>query len=198
MAKKKGILSALFSGAGGKKSGRSRSSKPKAKTSSSKSKSAASKLRAKRSAPKMKSSDVRKIYKTTDGYFSKNDKINKERRVAVIQQRKDDGALAVCKIFSKEGKNIKSTRFVQGLTLTPKKHKSLTEDSIVESIPRMGVKDKETKEFKIIKSRDFEPTGDKLTKKEHQAIMQGLGGGNKQYKKTQKNLLKNWRNHFKK
>ena len=53
MAKKKGILSALFGGVGGKKSGRSRASKARSKPSSSKGKSAASKSKPKtKTAPK--------------------------------------------------------------------------------------------------------------------------------------------------
>lgn len=53
MAKKKGILSALFGGAGSKKSGRSRASKARSKPSSSKGKSAASKSKSKtKTAPK--------------------------------------------------------------------------------------------------------------------------------------------------
>ena len=38
-----------------------------------------------------KVSDKRKIYKTTDGYFTRNDKNTKPRRIAVVKQRKDDG-----------------------------------------------------------------------------------------------------------
>ena len=72
---KKGILAALFGGAGGKKSGNSRKSKSRSKHSNSKG-SVASKAKAKtKTTPKAKRSDVRKIYKTTDGYFSKNNKM---------------------------------------------------------------------------------------------------------------------------
>ena len=188
------MFSALFGGSGGKKKSSFRASK--SKTSSSKGKSAASKAKPKtKTAPKK--SAVRKIYKTTDGYFTNNPSSKKPRRVAVIKQRKDDGALVVCKIFKAKGKNQESSRFVQKLTLSPKKHKSLTEDSIVESVPRMGVKDKRKNEFKIIQTRDFEPTGDKLTKKEHQAIINGLGGGNKKFEATHKESIKRWENHFK-
>jgi len=56
-----------------------------------------------------KESDKRKIYKTTDGYFTGDEKIKKPRRVAVVEQSKDDGALAVCKIYSKKDKAEKHT-----------------------------------------------------------------------------------------
>jgi len=39
--------------------------------------------------------------------------------------------------------------------------------------------------------------GYKLTKKEHQAIMNGLGGGNKKFEATHKESIKKWDNHFK-
>lgn len=52
--------------------------------------------------PKKQKSDVRKIYKTTDGYLAGNERSKKPRRVAVVKQRKDDGAMAVVKIYSKK------------------------------------------------------------------------------------------------
>lgn len=142
-----------------------------------------------------KKSDVRKIYKTTDGYFTQDAKNKKPRSVAVIKQRKDDGAIAVCKIHSKEGKDEK--RKVQGLVLSPKKHKSLKVDSVVSSNPIVATKGKDGK-FKAIHARDFEPTKDKLNKKEHRHIMENLGGGIEKHKATNAKLLKDWENHFKK
>ena len=164
----------------------SRSSKPK--TTSNK-KAPATKPQGRRR------SDVRKIYKTTDGYFTQNPTNRKPRHVAVIKQRKDDGALAVCKIHSKEGKDEK--RKVQGLTLSPKKHKSLKVDSVVSSNPIVATKDKSGK-FKPIFKGDLSSTGDKLTKKEHRHILNNLGGGIEKHKKTSNELLQNWDNHFKK
>ena len=43
--------------------------------------------------------DIRKIYKTTDGYFTSNEKIRKPRPIAVIHQR-DDKAVAIVKLHS--------------------------------------------------------------------------------------------------
>ena len=77
---------------------------------------------------KNKRSNLRKIYKTTDGYFTSNFKIKKPRRVIVLYQR-DDGAVILARIHSKSNKNLKS--FVPKFVLKSKKHKSLTEDSIV-------------------------------------------------------------------
>lgn len=191
---------------GGSKKASKRASSSK---SSGGAKQSASKATSKKKAPSKKStrkngfqkfwnsifhkSDERKIYKTTDGYFTQNPTNRKPRHIAVIKQRKDDGALAVCKIHSKEGKSDK--RKVQGLTLSPKKHKSLKEDSVVSSNVIVATKNKEGK-FKPIYKGDFQSTKDKLTKKEHQHIMNNLGGGIEKHKKTSEDLLQNWENHF--
>ncbi len=100
-----------------------------------------------------KQSDILKIYKTTDGFFTDNVKITKPRRVAVVDQRKDDNAVAVVTIFSKKGKT--SDRFVERVTLKPKRHNSLTEKSVVENEVRIGVKDKKiiTKLFILVTYR---------------------------------------------
>ena len=88
-------------------------------------------IRRRRKSPQKKS-DIGKIMKTTDGYFNNRQDIKKERNVAVVAQRKDDGAVAVVKIRSeKEGRQNTS---IKGVTLTPKKHPTLTENSLVEKI----------------------------------------------------------------
>ncbi len=61
----------------------------------------------------------------------------------------------------------------------------------------VGTKDKEGN-YKAINKGDLKATGDKLIKKEHRIIMDNLGGGNEKHKQTNKNLLENWENHFKK
>ena len=142
-----------------------------------------------------KKSDVRKIYKTTDGYFTQNDKIKKPRHVAVIDQRKDDGALAVTKIYSQEGKS--GDYYLEKPVLSPKKHSTLTEDSIVGRHVQVATKGKD-KKYKPIYSRDLEETGDKLTRKEHRQIKRNLGGTDKKRQESSKKLLKDWHNHFKK
>ena len=63
--------------------------------------------------------DIRKIYKTTDGYFNSRLDIKKTRLVAVLYQR-DDSAVIVTKIYSK--KNKKGNAYINKLTLKPKKH----------------------------------------------------------------------------
>ena len=59
-----------------------------------------------------KKSDVGKIYQTTDGFFNDKPHIKKPRRVVALQQRKDDGAIVVSKIYSKEEK--KGTAYIEG------------------------------------------------------------------------------------
>lgn len=142
---------------------------------------------------KKKASSVRRIYKTTDGYFTQNTKNKKPRAVAVIAQRKDDGAIAVCKIHKKEGKNEK--RKIPNLTLSPKRHKVLKEDSVVSSNPIVATKDK-SGTYKPIYGWEFEETKDKLTVEEHRHIMQNLGAGIEKHKKTSMKLLSDWKNHF--
>lgn len=144
--------------------------------------------------PKKPKSAVRKIFKTTDGYLSGRADIKKPRRVAVIDQRKDDGALAVVKIYKKANKNNNST--IKGLVLKPEKHPSLSEPSIVGKRVHIGVKEGNT--YKPIKERDLKPTKDKLTFWERLLILFGVRGKTKSQKKAHKSLIKKWQNHFKK
>ncbi len=139
-------------------------------------------------------SAVRKIYKTTDGYLSGRADIKKPRRVAVIDQRKDDGALAVVKIYSKKDKQGKA--FLKRPVLKPKKHPSLSEPSIVGKKVHIGSKDGAT--YKAIYKGDLRETGDKLTIWERLLILFGVRGKTKGQKKAHKTKMKKWRNHFKK
>lgn len=66
------------------------------------------------------------------------------------------------RVHARSGKGRQ--RKAQGLVLSPKKHKSLKEDSVVSSNPIVATKNK-SGTFKPIQSRDFEKTKDKLTKK---------------------------------
>ena len=63
--------------------------------------------------------DTQKIYKTTDGYLGGDSKNKKPRHVVVVDQRVDDGALAVSKIHSKEGKKEKNRHKKAGPTRDP-------------------------------------------------------------------------------
>lgn len=148
----------------------------------------------KRGKRKKHKSAVRKIYKTTDGYLSGRADIKKPRRVAVIHQRKDDGALAVVKIYSKKDKQGKA--FLKRPVLKPKKHPSLSEPSIVGKKVHIGSKDGAT--YKPIAERDLKPTGDKLTFWERLLILFGVRGKTKEQRKAHKAKLKKWHNHFKK
>ena len=135
-----------------------------------------------------KRSDVKKIYKTTDGLFTGRADITKPRRVAAIDQRKDDGALAVVKIYSKKGRDGKL--YIDKLVLKPEDHGSLTEDSIVGSKLLVGIKitTESGEEYKPLFERDFAETGDRLTKAEHKAIKKGI---------RNKGTAKKWKKHFK-
>lgn len=138
---------------------------------------------------------VRKIYKTTDGYFNNKPKINKKRRVAVIDQRRDDKAVAVVKIFSEDGKDGKS--YIANLTLTPEEHKALTKNSKVGNQVYIGVKQQDGS-IKQILIRDFEDTDDKLTRKELRAVKKGIQNDTKKHRKTYKKKMRRWKKHFKK
>ena len=139
--------------------------------------------------------DVKQIYKTTDGYLSGNARNKKPRHVVVVDQRVDDGALAVSKIHSKEGK--KGDWHIKHLTLKPKKHESLTKPSAVEHRVIVGVKEPGTKRYKPIKSRDMQKTNDRVTNCEYKRIKRGLGGKTRANRTTAKNTLAKWHNHFK-
>lgn len=141
-----------------------------------------------------KTKDVGKIFITTDGYFNNKPHIKKPRRVVAVQQRKDDGAVAVSKIYSKEEK--KGTAYINDLILSPKNHTSLDKESLVGSQVIFGVKLKNGK-FKALQSRDFNETNDKLTKKELKTVQKNVQNNTKQHRKTYKSTVKKWRNHFK-
>ncbi|MCD8309458.1 MAG: hypothetical protein LUD19_06360 [Clostridia bacterium] len=140
-------------------------------------------------------SDKRKIYKTTDGYFNDKAYIKKPRRVAVVHQRKDDGAVAVVKIYSKKEKKGKA--YINNLTLKPDKHSSITEDSVVGSQVNFGVKSSNNN-YRAIKTRDLVDTGDKLTTGEYRKVKKGIQNDTSQHRKTYKNTVKKWKNHFRK
>lgn len=138
---------------------------------------------------------VKKIYKTTDGIFNGRDDIRKPRPVAVVDQR-DDGALAVVKIHSKKGKDGKM--YIDKLVLTPCKHSSLTEDSIVENRVYIGfTKNGDQKVHIPIYSRDLEDLNDELTQTEYKKVMKGIKGDTKDKKQKYKKKMKKWHKHFK-
>ena len=139
--------------------------------------------------------DVKQIYKTTDGYLGGDSKNKKPRHVVVVDQRVDDGALAVSKIHSKEGK--KGDCHIKHLTLKPKKHESLTKPSAVEHRVIVGVKEPGTKKYKPINSRDMQKMNDKVTNCEYKKIKRGLGGKTRTNRITAKNTLAKWHDHFK-
>ncbi len=167
----------------------------KKKSSAGKTASAKKNPTAQKGAAGKKKTDVGKIYKTTDGFFTQNDDITKPRRVAVIKKRKDDGAVAVVKIYSAKGK--KGNNYIKGVILLPEKHSSLTEPSIVGSKVYIGTKGKNGKHRPIME-RDLSDTNDKLTRRERQKISRKAGGPTRKNKKTSRKKIRLWKKHFKK
>ena len=141
---------------------------------------------------KNKRSDVRKIYKTTDGYFTSNFKIKKPRRVAVLYQR-DDGAVILVRIHSKKGKDLKN--FVPNFTLKSKKHKSLSEDSIVYNKLIFGRK--VNGKFEKIHPNDFIYLDDKLSYSELFKLRRKINSNKFKHKISKYKLIRKWNNHFK-
>lgn len=134
--------------------------------------------------------DVRKIYKTTDGLFNSRPEIKKPRRVAAIDQRRDDGALAVVKIYSKKDKSGKY--IIDKLVLTPDKHSSLTEDSVVGNQAIFGIKDGNT--YRAILPSDMVDTADKLSGKEYKKVKKSVANDNPKHRKTYRKKRRRWKN----
>lgn len=136
--------------------------------------------------------DKRKIYKTTDGYFTFNKKNRKPRPIAVIDQR-DDKAVAIVKFHSaKENRQ----NVIPNLKIKTKNRKNLTEDSFVED--RVIISRKKDKMDYGIYPSDFNETNDRLTWLEYLKIKHKVNADTKQHKKTRNNTIKKWKKHFKK
>ena len=145
----------------------------------------------------MKKSDVTKIYITTDGFFTNRSDIKKKRVVAVVEQRKSDGAIAIVKVYSKDGKEAKIGKtFIPGLVLQPAEHPALTEESIVGRKVHFGVK-KQDKTYSPIYPSDLIPTDDKLSPIELQQVRREVHNDTNQHRKTYKTTRKKWYGHFK-
>ena len=144
-----------------------------------------------------KQSSVGKIYKTTDGYLSGDLKVRKPRNVVAVSQRKDDGAISVAKISSKEGKEAKIGKtFIPGLVLKPAEHPALTEDSVIKREVIVGVKRGNGKA--PIYPRNLVDTKDKLSRAEQKKLRKEVGNDTPQHRKTYMNTQKKWKKHFKK
>ncbi len=138
-----------------------------------------------------------KLYLTTDGFFTNRPDIRKERMVAEVLRRNSDGAIAVVKIYSKDGKEEKIGKtFIPDLVLKPKEHPSLTKDSIVGREVFFGVK-KQDGSYNAIYSADFRPSEDRLTLSELEKILSEVHNDTPQHRQTYENKRKKWENHFK-
>lgn len=144
-----------------------------------------------------KKSAVGEIFNTTDGFLTNRPHIKKPRSVAATEQRKKDGAVAVVKISSKDGKEEKiGKNFIPGLELSPEKHKALTQNSIVGRQVVFGIKDGDT--FKAIYVSDLTASGDKLTRKELRKIRKEVHNYCLKHRKAYKKKRRKWRKGFKK
>lgn len=140
---------------------------------------------------KKRKSAVRRIFKTTDGFLSNAPRVKKTRRVAAIEQRKKDGAMAVVKFFSKEGKEEKIGKdFIPNLELSPEEHSALTETSIVGRRVIFGIKD--GTDYKLIFASDLEKTEDILSKKELKVIRKAVHNYKKEHRKAYKKKRRKW------
>lgn len=145
---------------------------------------------------KKKRSSVGKIYKTTDGNLGNKSKSKKPRNVIAVEQRKSDGAIAVAKIHSKKGKNAADrSKYIQGVTLSPKQHPSLKEPSIVEKRAIFGKKDGTN--YSPLYPQKMVDTGDKLKGKELCAVRKGIQNDTREHKKNYEKTKKRWQKGFK-
>lgn len=141
---------------------------------------------------------VGKIFKTTDGFFGKRTDIKKPRNVAVVEQRKDDGAVAVVKVHSKSGKEEKIGKtFIPNLVLKPEEHPALTKESIVNRQVIVGVSRNGATKPRSIFPEDFQGTGDALTSEELKKVQEEVHNDEPQHRETYRKKMEKWRKHFK-
>ena len=123
--------------------------------------------------------------------------VQKPRRVAVIEQRKSDGAVTVAKIFKLKGKENKIGKtFIPGVILKPESHTSFTENSVVGRETIMGVK-QSNGSFKAIYTSDLTSTNDRLTRKELKKVRRGVHNDQCKHRKAYKRKLRKWKKSFK-
>lgn len=134
---------------------------------------------------------VGKIYKTTDGYFANNPKNKKTRHVVVVDQRSFDGAIAVAKIHSKkEGRK----GCIDNIVLSPKKHKVLKQNSVVERRVIHGIK--RNNKFQPIYRRELTGTKSKLGFVEFAKLRRELGGRTQKEKNVYRSTRRKWHKGF--
>ena len=97
------------------------------------------------------------------------------------------------KISKLRGKEKKIGKiFIPGVILKPKKHPSLTENSIVGRETVMGVKQPDGN-FKPLRTRDMQSTNDKLTILELIKIRLGVHNDQHKHRKAYKRKLRKWK-----
>lgn len=141
-----------------------------------------------------KKTNKRKILKTTDGYFDNKSHIKKPRLVVVIEER-DDTAIGVVKIHSKNGKD--NTALIKNVVIKPIKNRtSIKEESVLGS--RLHIGRKIGNKFEPLYIVNFRDTNEKITLYEYAKIKSNIQNDTKGHRKTYKNKVKNWKNHFRK
>lgn len=136
-------------------------------------------------------SDVGKIMKTTDGYFANDPKNKKRRFLVVVDQRKDDGAVAVSKLHeNKPGRK----HILKGFILKPSKHSALAKDTVIDE----SIEIQKDRNKTPIMPRDLTDTDDKLTWREKRKLKRRAGGSTRKHRRTTRRKLKRWHNHFRK
>ena len=117
--------------------------------------------------------------------------------MAVVDQRKDDGALALVKIHSEEGK--KPNVYIEGVVLTTSEHSALKEVSIIENRVYYGIKRKENGQVVRIPiyKGDLTATDDRLTDSELEKVNKGIQGKTTEKQEKHKAKMQKWHNHFK-
>lgn len=142
---------------------------------------------------KKKKNYTNKILQSSDGFIGGKDKKIKPRKVLVIYQR-DDDALAISKLYSKNGK--KNRNIISSIILSPKNHSSLTKKTVVGK--RVYYGRKINGDYMPFYMSDFNDTNDRITKLEKSSIKKYKRKKDlKDYKQT-KNVLNKWKNKFKK
>lgn len=134
---------------------------------------------------------VGKILKTSDGFLRGKIIKYKNRLVVVIAQRKD-GAIAVSKIHALQGKNTKD--LLNKVVLKPRKHKSLNEDSAVDTSVIWGRS--LSNNYGAFYIDNFLDTNDRLSNFELLRLSLNRRFKNKKHFITYKKTKKKWLNFF--
>ncbi len=128
-----------------------------------------------------------RILKTTDGKLRGKSHIRKPRLVVVVYKR-DDGCIAVCKLFGSDSRNGERN----GIRIKPTRRNGLTKESIVEPRILTGFK-KPDGIYVPYREQDFHGTGHGIDIIQLVRIRWMLC-----QRKDARRIVRNWRTHYKK